>query len=615
MKSAEPERSRTVGCAALQNASIGRDRIRSLPFSSFPAGDGMVIMHSCWSGRRTILEAPMVPVLQECAKFRIFEEQVKTVSEAGLPGDLLRAHYDILISTGFLVSEDAALPQTPPREGDSCQIEFLAIPCCERPQYLARALDSYSAHIARFGRRVRILVSDDSHHKEASQISRNVAQQTANTCGHIVLYSDREDRERHIRSLSQTAKIPEEALRFGLLGGDFEGPAIGGNRNWMLLQSAGEALLSVDEDTVCKIGLAPGCGREGAAISGEQFPTESWSYPDKDRCFADLQPIEIDPLAAHERMLGRSVVDWATSIRDAVGAVDVSQACDHLLMDLLRSKARFSVTLNGIAGDSGMYSGVGFLLQERPNTRQRLLESSQSLSQSLSSRYVISQVPLATVAHHAPFHSMFMAIDNRDLVPPFFPLYRNEDSIFQACLNQCIPDGYVGNIPFCMVHDPGDGRLYSADRWAAIRVADAVLTCLALCKVEGGSPDPADRQRMLAQRLIFLASRSAADFAAELRNGLWLRAAAILQLHERLLSVFCGKPDFWAAELDHERRRLRDALLRDDYFVPTDLTPRCRHPSDAMSMLQRLLLRFGEFLWWWPEIVNAAKTARSRGEL
>jgi hypothetical protein len=207
---------------------------------------------------------------------------------------------------------------------------------------------------------------------------------------------------------------------------------------------------------------------------------------------------------------------------------------------------------------------------------------------------------------------MFMGIDNRQLLPPFFPLYSNEDGVFGHCFELCAATAYTGHIPLSLIHDPDGDRSYSPDRWTTIRVSDAVLACVALCCVENGAADLIPRQRRLARRLMALASMPARDFVAELRNGLWQRTAVILARHARLLAAYGAKPEFWASELQIEDWRLRSAVQREDYIVPLELARTC-NPVEALCVLQRLVFQFGELLLWWPDIVSRAKSLRACG--
>jgi hypothetical protein len=381
---------------------------------------------------------------------------------------------------------------------------------------------------------------------------------------------------------------------------------MGATRNAILLRTAGALLYSVDDDTFCRACRAPGSGASGLAVREGRSVDEFWFYPDREACLRGGESLSLDIFAEHERFLGRRVgepVDAA--LAEGSGTIDLHECCAHFLLDLHRDTGRICLTANGIVGDSGLYSGMGILTHPGSATRERLCQSEQTLRQALSSRNVLSHAPVASIVHGGSVMSMFLGIDNRELTLPFLPLYRNEDGVFGFSVQQCLPDCYLAHLPWALAHDPPEIRTYTPECWSTVRVSDAVMTCMALRSAESGTVSADCRQRLVALALSAMASGSHRDFVAELRNGLWQRAARILQQHAELIERHGERPEFWARALSTEMARLRRAVDSPDYPIPVEL----KHygPGNALHVLQRLIGDFGELLWWWPEIVERAK--------
>lgn len=72
------------------------------------------------------------------------------------------------------------------------------------------------------------------------------------------------------------------------------------------------------------------------------------------------------------------------------------------------------------------------------------------------------------------------------------------------------------------------------------------------------------------------------------------------------------RPDFWARDVTRHIQALRAAMRQDESFLPEDLT-RDRSTDGARELTQRLALKFGQLLCWWPAMVETARELRDRG--
>ena len=225
-------------------------------------------------------------------------------------------------------------------------------------------------------------------------------------------------------ALTRDGSIPPEVVAFAVFGPKGHGPTMGANRNAILLRTAGTVLLTVDDDTICEPRTVPGAAFSGRLrIGNETNPSAFWFFPTREAALRFTRTVDVDVAGAHEALLGWPV---STLIDPATGgvAVDLDGACVHVLRGIWSGKARVAITLNGVVGDSGMYSSGNLRLIADPGSRARMLASAATYNCALTSRELLRQAEAATVCHPGPLMGGCVGLDNRLLLPPFFPAYR-----------------------------------------------------------------------------------------------------------------------------------------------------------------------------------------------
>jgi hypothetical protein len=103
------------------------------------------------------------------------------------------------------------------------------------------------------------------------------------------------------------------------------------------------------------------------------------------------------------------------------------------------------------------------------------------------------------------------------------------------------------------------------------------------------------------------------DFRDYLRERLLCEAASFISRLESRLHTFEGRLPSWVNDIERYIDVLRKSAMGDGFDVPMDLLY-SRRLDAARSLAQRLLLRFGELLYWWPEMVDVARRLRAEGE-
>lgn len=620
-ETARPPAARRLSADAVEVAPRPGALFRRGPARIHDLGDGFCWIYLDWEGRALRLSAEDARLLCVCEPFGPLARHAarywaphagRTRAQRGQREVLRRLA--LLATAGALVSLDdllercAASGWSPaPRPG----IGWIAIPTCDRPGALARSLRSFAANAEKFGHHPAILVSDDSRDPAATARVEAIVAAVARRTGLEVFFSGRAERADFARLLTSRG-IPAAVAEFALFGRPFDGPTLGANRNALLLHCVGDMLLSLDDDTICR----PGARWESLAtsgtvsLSGDGDPTELGFFPDRSAALEGVEPLNLDVLAEHERYLGRSVAQVVADNAAEFRCPDLAHACEHGLRSAGDGLATVSLTLNGIAGDSGMHTGGGLLTHARAETRSRLHGSPEALALGLRSRDVVRQALSPSIYHNGPVMGVFLGIDNRGLTPPFPPVFRGEDTVFGALVQLVGADAYFAQLPFCLPHDPSGARRYAFHRWSSMRVADYLVAfCLASGALAG---PPENRLRDLGRRLTDLGSLDEPAFEEAVRGVLIGRAAAFARHGEALLAGAPSAPAFWREAVTSEYRDLQRFTL--------DIQSRsggARSPAAADAtgvQLRRLLREFGEMLAWWPTMVAAARELRESGQ-
>lgn len=588
------------------------DRTVRVEFRASATPSGEVVVWGRESAQGETIAPEDFQILQLCGRVAPTYEHAWNISQkTGWDPRLVFGRLLNLKRRGLLLSVANALASCLDGAGrpPESAIEWLAIPTYNRQKEVYRALESYGRHLARFGAKAKVFVAAGA---EETSSSDEYMLKLSRCAGCFVSYAGRAEVDAYAARLCSDGGIPPSVVRFALLGDGFAGPAIGANRNVILLQSHGSLVLSVDDDTICRPASAPALARRQLYLQGEADPTEFWFFANRQLAEASVQPFDRGILAEHEAILGRKVSALVGNAELTVG-VSAERICSHLLQAIAKDTGRVVLTLNGVVGDSGMHSADGLVLHRGYETRRRMDECAETFALALTSSEVIRQSANLTVCHGAPVMSTFLGYDNRILLPPFLPVYRNEDGLFGAMVEACVPGGFCGYLPFVLAHAPGATRSYSRLRWLTIRVADIFLALIGHC-VSNTFGTTEARLRCLGQFLLSISSTPDREFMAFIRIRLTEMAVASLNRHVNLVSEWDNPPEFASVEMQRQIRCLHELvtmLARE--LVVVDLIEAGYSLADQPFVLKALVRSFGEVLSWWPDILEKMQSLRVRG--
>lgn len=454
----------------------------------------------------------------------------------------------------------------------------------DRLPSLIACLESYAGNCRRHARSPDFVVSDDSPGPEAADRTKVELRRLATRCNARVRYAGRQDKSRFADALAAESGVSREIISFALFGDERCPLATGANRNSLLLDAAGALMLSVDDDTLCQVAAPRECETAQSSFPGYD-PTAFWFFPDRTQAIQSLSFVDADVLGCHEEMLGRAV--------DGTGG-------------------RVAMTLNGLAGDSGMAS-PRYYLTLTGASRDRLVASEQAYRSAMESREVLRSVRQPTVTPGPFCMTTFLGLDNRDLLPPFFPVQRNSDGIFGLTLSKCLDSSHVAFLPWILLHLPDPPRAFAPDEiWADaanVRMADIVIASIMDHQNLTGDATVAARLADLGEHLRWLGSLDYPDFEARLRAQHQIRNFTFLMALHSQLHTYGASPNYWADDVNRMIEMISRASSAADHLVPRDLRQGC-DAGAARLLSQELVAKYGEVLVAWPAMVAAAKRVR-----
>jgi hypothetical protein len=594
--------------------------VRSVELLLMPAGRDRAIAYDGSSGRTFVLSELDGIVLSHCREGATLVEHARRITRllGGAASDSSRVHGALsrLTDRGLLVSQGALIARAMAAAAPDhkVRLDAMAIITRDRLESLQRCLASHVGQAAAAGRHPAVLVVDGSTDRPTGRRCKALLEQTLRSARCRPLYLDRVGKRALADQLARTADVRPEVARFGLLDTDGVGFDAGANRNAVLLALAGRAFLSADDDTVAELSAPYGNGTSAAlALSASPDPTQVRLYLDQQAAERAVRPLAPDLFQAHEGLLGRPV----TTLMQAASSIDLEPMSTPVWRTLLTGQARVAATFPGLVGDSGARHATFYLW--RPEVREQLLEARSDYRQLVCSRQIVRCAPRPTITESGLAMSTSFAADNRELLPPFFPVSRGEDLVFGQVLRLCFDHRLLAHLPFTLAHRPlarpaarRDDIWKRAPRLQLYQLVAAALTAIApaLRNVAPGVP----RMRALGRQLQELAAVPGPGFLEVVRPLIWRGVTRQLSEVEAAsaglppsLPWLCDWKRFAAAQL---------AQLRSQRGMePADVQSVRSPASSSLPRAQHLIGRYGRLLEAWPALWAEARRLGDRGSL
>lgn len=465
-------------------------------------------------------------------------------------------------------------------------ISSIGVVTRNRPDCLQRCVASYAAATRADGRVVRFVITDDSDEQRADQ-NLSLLRELSATHDVPIWYAGVQEKQQFIAKLVE-AGVQADTVLFALNGDDSILKRTGANRNMVYLQTLGEQVLCVDDDTVCRVVQAPESTDAVALRSVD--PYELWFFENRQASLAALPEQSTDLLAAHERFLGQRLGD----------VTPITAYAEH----------RVLATYSSLMGDCCWSSNARYITTGGA-THARLIRSEEAYHRARASREVLLAVTQPTVSVNPVFCMTYSAsFDHRQLLPPFMPVGSNQDRLFGKMLKLCYVDGAFAYVPQAILHAPPGERTFQVGYAGQAGLNAIIIALLQNYRFQQDEVLPEQRMVALGSYLCQIARLPLAEFQEMIRSIVHQGMRATIEQLEAWLEERGHTPAFWASDLCQHIERLRRFV--DTFEAPIDLL-NVAGSRQANLQAQLTIGRFGELLQAWPALVQATQSLAAQG--
>jgi hypothetical protein len=520
-----------------------------------------------------------------------------------------------LVEAGILIPESDlidSLRRTVPEEKATKRIRTLGVVTKDRPQSLLQCLASYlECAQSKWKRPIEVAIMDGSSDQGAIESNRSLLAQLARLHGVPIWYAGRPEKTRFATLLSHHGGIRKEIIDFALFGLSSWNWTPGANRNALILDSVGEQILSVDDDTICRP-VETHAPKPGLRLGCQAEPQEFWFFSDRQEALAFAPESEIDIFAAHEDLLGRLPSRiFQTSSADEIY---LQSLCEPLLETLQSGLGHVVMTNNGLLGDCALSSSFTVLVHRGSGTRERLFQSRSDYDLGLRTREVLRVASSPYIIHGPPWVGAVMGLDISGLLPPFVPVGYGEDVLFGFTITKCIPHAYFGHLPYALVHAPQTPREYLHSYLATakeLRIDDIIGAAMSSFQPRPGRDSADCRLKDLGNYLADLSKLTDLAFRKEIITCLLMQERELIANLESWLAEGDG-PSYWRNDVRSWLDRRARAWANSESLSPSDV-PCGVTASDGWAITKTIMRQYAEVLLEWPEIISATRHLREKG--
>jgi hypothetical protein len=577
----------------------------------FQLPDNHVLIRSRRTGIQTLITNDVLYALHRCDVFKTLDQHIShlaaTVPELrGQEADI-RHILTSVQQTGLMVSARTlanTLAHGTPGIQNGLPLS-LCILSCERPEALERLLDSMYSHYG-INPGYDYHVIDDSRQADSQTRNRSVVEAFNQEHGTQISYFGPEEQAQFQQQLESSLPGQRAAIDFLIGRYQIEQTAsYGRTRNLALLLSVGRQLVLLDDDIIYHRHLPPAV-EAGARISPRPRDAEFYSNNEEWERFASTNTT--DPASEFASLLG-------CTLEQALATLELKQLPQERLTELMpidlpvvQKDAQILAAGCGTFGDPGMASN-GWLYEVSPAARNSLLRSEAFYQEARSRRNIWSGRHAVNFSPRFVLLSQMTGVDNRELLPPYFPLFRNEDFLFGENLQFLHPNSLMVDFPWALPHLPLEERQWnkgSISRPMNYGMLAFTADYLASTRSAYQSTDPSVRLQALSHHFIDLGTLDDASLGELIKHETCGLQSARVQRLDKILREFPGAPDYWAEDVREAIAANQRGLLeaQDDPF------PHCLKDVPKDQRLQHargLWEKFGQSLSAWEDIRQVAQ--------
>jgi hypothetical protein len=422
-------------------------------------GNGGVLLMNRDNGKQIIVAPEVATALTYCTTFKRLQEHAQTLVNTipQLQGQLTDVTnvLNMVNDAGLMLQAQSICDRLEPESAPVAELAptRVCIITCDRPAAVQRLLDSM-LKAGNLSRHDELFLVDDSREEANSEQNRELVANFNLTSPKNMRYVGAAAQQTLLDGLIQAHPDQQEAIRFLIDRQRWsELKSYGLARTVCLLLSVGYRCIVLDDDVLC-FNVAPPIKQSGLTFDGGDG-RELACYASEQALYQNAAYNDIDPLTGHARCLGMNLAQALTQLATRVDQGTLQNA-NAALLNTLEADSPILVTQCGSWGDPGTANSHWFYHLGEDSIK-RLLAAPGGLAGAMSNRHYWLGRSRPNIGKMA-LMSQVTGLDNAQLLPPYFPVFRSEDSLFASMVLWLHPKSAVLDYDWCVPHLPLEQR-------------------------------------------------------------------------------------------------------------------------------------------------------------
>ncbi len=472
---------------------------------------------------------------------------------------------------------------------------------CNRPALFSKSLSGISKSLLSSEIDSEIIVCDDSSDGEVRTKNKEIVKNAIREHQVDILYLGKEEKKHLIQSL-QDVNFDEKiknALEFAFFGDRvfefLKGP--GTNRNAALTACAGRRFLSLDDDTDMRFFSRKGT-EDNIEISTKKPDLEFAAFANWKNVDKVCVPFSEDSLALFDKMVAATSSEKIREFKQKDRHIyydDAIKSCDV-------KNSPVKVVMAGICGGRWYSRPFGFYFADGA-LRKSMFRKKRDYEHAKFSPIAVMHAPRFVLSPHPVLVSTAVGVDAREIVPPFIPHIRNQDTIWGMLMKYCYRESFTAHLPFAISHVNSEKVSFKEEDFTRVTADAGLMTSLIMRdigrRINKLSPDKVLQR--VGEIFISFSRLSHKEWMAYLRS-LWLvHVGTSCNELERLLEKHRRRPAYWAKDVQNFMENIRGQALEPSAYLPREFLS-VWNEREAGERYQNLLYRYGELLIAWPLI-------------
>jgi hypothetical protein len=420
---------------------------------------GVLLIHRHNDSQMIVAET-VSTALSSCRTFRTLQGHADHLAAtipqlAGQQADVLKVLQTVtdngLMNRAESVCERLCPADTPP--ATDLPPTRIFIITCDRPAEVQRLLESM-LHAGNLTHHEHLFLVDDSREPDNAAQNREAVARFNLTSPRDMYYVGAGEQKKLLDALIAELPGHEPGIRF-LIDRErwADKKSYGLARNLCLLLSMGRRAIVMDDDVICAAVQSPH-RREGVIFGDRQREVDF--YASQEDILQRTARADFDPLTGHARCLGLTMAQAINKLGITTLQETQLQGASSACLDLWSADSPVLITQSGTIGDPGT-PGTRWIYTLDPASTRRLLATPGGLNAALANRhYWMGQA--RPVFGKLAVMSQVTGLDNSRLLPPYFPVFRNEDDLFGAMVEFLHPHAAVLDYDWAVPHFPLEDR-------------------------------------------------------------------------------------------------------------------------------------------------------------